>query len=351
MKRESGRPIDSDAASVRRASLAVGWQIALAAAAIVVVVVVAAVGYVVYQSRPQELLETPPPGETRIYVAADKVLVVLAIIGAIAIVLAGLISWVIARRAVRPLGEALRIQRSFVADAGHELRTPLAVLDARIQMLQRRLPRDLDTSIGLDISGDLVAIRQDTGALIDVVADLLLIAAGEQAPADAPPTRLGPLVAQTAESMQLIASPRHVTITVSMTGDALTPVPETSLRRCLVALLDNAIAHSPEHEAVTVEVTNRGRTLELVVTDRGPGIHGIEPARIFDRFAHSDPTGSTTERRSGFGIGLSLVRDIAVRHSGRVEIRQTSSFGTSIALVLPRVRAGVPGDNSAGEPS
>ena len=88
-------------------------------------------------------------------------------IGLIAIALAGLLGWLVTRRAVRPLVDALRRQRQFVADASHELRTPLAVLDARIQLLQR-------SSRASDPHHELVTqLRHDTLSVIGVVSDLL----------------------------------------------------------------------------------------------------------------------------------------------------------------------------------
>jgi signal transduction histidine kinase len=115
-----------------------------------------------------------------------------------------------------------------------------------------------------------------------------------------------------------------------------TRVPAASVNRCVVALLDNAVSHSPDRSVVTVTLRAAKNTFELIVSDQGAGVHGIDPVRIFDRFAHSAATRPEAENQSGrFGIGLALVRDIAVRHGGTVTLRETSPAGTTIALTLP----------------
>jgi signal transduction histidine kinase len=106
-----------------------------------------------------------------------------------------------------------------------------------------------------------------------------------------------------------------------------------------VALLDNAVRFAPRGSVISVDVALAKKTVAVTVRDRGPGIHGIDPARIFDRFAHSgiDVDGGTAAR-SNFGIGLSLVRDIAVRYGGSVVVVDSSDAGTAFRLTFPRAK-------------
>jgi len=116
--------VDSDTRAVRRASRRVGIQIAVACAVVVVAVVTSMYLFIVTRVKPGELFELIPDPDN-LDVSAGYVLRGTVIIGGILIVLAGLLSWFVTRRAVKPLGAALRMQRTFVADASHELRTPL----------------------------------------------------------------------------------------------------------------------------------------------------------------------------------------------------------------------------------
>ncbi len=283
--------------------------------------------FVLDQSRPTELLEKPRPGEAKIYVDANEVLVVLVVL---AVAVVGVSSWVISRRAVAPLGSALRMQRAFVADASHELRTPLTVLDTRLQVLSRKLERDEP------YDDTLAAARRDTRIMIDLVTDLLLVAeaSATDVQGDDVGCDLRPTVLSGVRDLQMLAGERGLTIAVSVENEARVGLSETSLRRALVVLIDNALAHSPDGGTVTVTAgVDRGRAV-VRVRDEGAGIAGIEVDQIFERFAH----GPTTGQRRGFGIGLSLVRDLAVRHGGRVVVESTSESGTVIRLELPVAR-------------
>ncbi|WP_157560860.1 sensor histidine kinase [Humibacter albus] len=306
-------------------------QITVAAAAIVVLVVVASVAFIIDQSQPSELLEKPAPGQTKIYVDANDTLIALVVVGVIAIVLAGLLSWVIARRAVRPLGEALRMQRTFVADASHELRTPVAVVAARAELLRQ------ENEQGVTSARTVAELQDDVRVLGDVITDLLLAVSP---PSEAEPVRridVGELVGHTVNDLRILADERGVTLAFDVHEQLSTTVPQSTLRRCVVALVDNAVGHSPSGGIVDVAVgAGRDRSrFELSVTDHGTGILGIELDRVFDRFARGH---GTTEGagRVGFGIGLALVRDIADRYGGSVAVSDTSTQGTTLTLSLPR---------------
>jgi two-component system OmpR family sensor kinase len=331
--RRVGDSTDSDAQAVRRASRIVGVQIAVACAVVVLGIVVAVFLFVISQVKPSELFE-PIPDTNNLDVSAEDVLRAAVILGIVLIILAGALSWFVTRRAVRPLGEALRIQRSFVADASHELRTPLTVLDARLQVLQRGLSPD-------DPSGaTVVELRRDTKSLIDIVNDLLEAAEVEAANTNrVVATQLNPVLELAVDSMRLIGEEKAVRITIEDSEPVWTYLAPTSAHRCVVALLDNALRFSPDGSTVVVTVAATKSTVSVTVRDSGPGIQGIDPARVFDRFAHSgaaiDGGGST---RSGFGIGLALVRDIAVRQGGSVRVLESSASGTAIVFSVPHAR-------------
>lgn len=331
MRRRRPTVVGADAAAIARSSRVVTAQITLAAAGIVILVVALSVAFILDQSQPRELLEKPVPGETKIYVDADEMFIALIVVGIIAIALAAVTSWVIARRAVRPLGEALRIQRTFVADASHELRTPVAVVAARVELLKQEI------EAGDDTAENLVGLQQDVRLLGDVITDLLLAAAPPTGTEPDLVTAVAPLAASTLTDLQMVADGRKVRLRLVTDDEPVTRVPESTLRRCIVALVDNAIGHSPAGATVTVTLErSRERSFfSLSVRDQGEGVVGIDPGRLFERFARGDDS-STGGGRSGFGIGLALVRDLADRYGGRIELSETSATGTVFTLTLPR---------------
>lgn len=350
---------DADALAVRVAARSIGRRIMLVCGAVVLGALAVAVAYVVDQSIPQERLEQIAAArDGRVFIEAGDVLVGIVVLGLLGVVLAGLVTVVIARRAVRPLGEALRRQRQFVADASHELRTPLAVLDARLQALERRI-RSGSVHVDDAAAVEIARLRADSGVLVDVVGDLLLAAGSSGGSADSAdrPTAVpvADVVDEVLASMRVLAERSEVALrsesrATGADAVASVSVPYTSLRRAVLALVDNAVVHSPAGGAVTVRVRvapSRPRDLVLVsVTDEGRGMSDIDPARVFDRFAHADAVpradGTSTDDgrddRPRFGIGLALVRDIVDRHGGSVRVAATSADGTTMEIALPLIR-------------
>lgn len=321
---------DGDAELVRRTSTRVAVALMIAAAVLVIVVLVGVLAFILTQVHLPNLLDPDKHPETVDIGGADLLRGGIAI-GVAAILIAGAMALVVTRRAVAPLVDALARQRRFVADASHELRTPLATLDARVQLLQRSMRPD-------DPHSPVVAqLRADARSLIAVVDDLLASAAVTAA-GDVDPLAVGPVVDAAAASLRVLASERQVTVhTSKAASDVLVAIPEAALTRALVALIDNAVKHSPDGAMVTVQTTTSRSQVRIAVSDHGEGIRGIDPSQVFDRFAHSDAA-VHDDGRTGFGIGLSLVQETATRYGGRAEVTRTSPGGTTMTLTLPRVR-------------
>nr|WP_274636377.1 HAMP domain-containing sensor histidine kinase [Microbacterium bovistercoris] len=318
--------MDADARLVRRTAWTVGAWMTVAATVLVIAVLVAASSIVLGQIPLAELLDRRHHEES-IDVGGLDALAGIVVIGLLAIVLACTLSLIVTRRAVAPLVDALARQRRFVADASHELRTPLAVLDARLQVLERSLPPD-DPQRGI-----VAELRADSRSLIAVVSDLLdsvdVASSGHQQPA-----ALAPIVQTAVSSMRMLGQDRGVHVTAGdVAPDVWVRVPETSLHRALVAVIDNAVKNSAAGDAVEVAVRADRAQVRIAVRDHGPGIRGIPVERVFDRFARAAEPGA-----GGFGIGLSLVQDTAGRFGGWVEVTETSADGTTITIGLPRAK-------------
>jgi len=342
---------DPEAAALQAAARSIGRQIVLVSGLVVVGALALTIAWVLHQTVPQERLEqVAAAGQGEVFVSATDVVAGLVVLGVAGVVFAGVVTVVIARRAVRPLGEALRLQRQFVADASHELRTPLAVLDARLQALQRRIAGGAATADD-NVTADLARLRDDSRALIDIVGDLLEAAGGDPAEGatSAGSAALDDVVAEVLRSMSVLAEERAVALDQQGDGSVRVAVPPASLRRAVLALVDNALGHAPGGSTITVSTQVRGGSVVLAVTDRGPGITGIDPTRVFDRFARSEspavssvapapapaPASGGQGTRPSFGIGLALVREVALRHGGSVRVASTSAAGTTIELTLP----------------
>ncbi len=319
-----------DRARVRRAAVSVGLVVGIIGAVLMTVGVAVLITAVTVNSR-HEQAEHPGslPGRDDAWVIdSGRVILLVVVLALIGIVLIGLVGWLGARRAVAPLAEALRLQRNFVSDASHELRTPLTVLSSRVQVLERRLDR------GDPVDDVVAALRRDAASMTEVLNDLLLSAEGAEPPTDTPPT-VEEAVRAAAATLEVLADEADVRIVVRAAASTAVAVPRVTLIRCVVALLDNAIHHSPPGSSVVVTEGLDGGRAEIRVSDAGPGIQGISAEQIFERFSRSGENG---QHRS-FGLGLALVRDVAVRYRGSVSVEETSEAGTTMLLVFPVARS------------
>jgi signal transduction histidine kinase len=239
------------------------------------------------------------------------------------LLLAGVTGAWLGRRAAVPLTQALALQRRFVADAGHELRTPLTLLSTRAQLLQRHLA---DSPAKSEVD-ELVA---DARHLTGILEDLLLAAD----PREQEPDRsvdLAALARQAVAAAQPEAAGREVRLSVHADGEQVVGGSAAGLRRALTSLLDNGIRHA--RSEVTVSVAG-GRDVVVEVADDGPGIDPALMPALFTRFSGGAPEQDAPRRR--YGLGLSLVSEIAARHGGAVSARNSATGGAVLRLTLPR---------------
>ncbi|MHB8187548.1 MAG: sensor histidine kinase [Dermatophilaceae bacterium] len=275
-------------------------------------------------STVQAVLDLGPQHDQR----SDLTHVLLAV-GAAGLVMSAFMGTFMARRAVRPLSDALALQRSFVADASHELRTPLTLLSTRAQLLRRSLIADgADPSVVKDADG----VVADATRMTDLVEELL-VAADPWTDSESAPVELTSLCAELVASARDYAESNQVRLvldrpdvdSVTTTGNAV------GLRRAVLAILDNAIAHTPPSGTVTLSVQREGRDAVIDVTDTGSGIAVEEVDRVFDRFHSSHHKAS----RRSYGLGLALAREVVSRQGGRIAVQSTSGSGTTFRVSLP----------------
>lgn len=319
--------IDDDSLQVRRASRAIGFYVAFASAIIISSGVGVLVTIILFTSRREGMEHVSGAGSGRgdeLVVDVDQVLPAVVLLGVLGVAVLGFVAWLAARRSVRPLEAALRLQRNFVADASHELRTPLTTLSSRIQVLQRRHQR------GERIDASITELRRDAAMMNDVLDDLLLTAEAGASTASEPSDVLA-AIENAVTAVGAVADDAQVSIRIESPPDLVVKLPPVTLVRVVLALVDNAVQHSPSGSTVTISALRAGHAAAIRVTDRGTGVTGIARERVFDRFARSTENG----RRRGFGLGLSLVRDVAIRAGGSIEVEDTSPAGTTFLLRLP----------------
>jgi signal transduction histidine kinase len=213
-------------------------------------------------------------------------------------------------------------QERFVADAAHELRTPLASLRTRLETALLRG----DDEAGPELLQGLWSETVRLGSLVD---HLLLLARSDAGTlrARARPVDLDDVVGEVLSSTQagdVVLRARSVE-PVQVTGDA------ALLEQVLRNLVENAVRHAVR--AVDVSLSSEGSHAVLTVDDDGPGIPESERAEVFQRFVRLDD--SRDRKRGGVGLGLAIVAEIVRVHSGRVDVSDSPSGGARLTVRLP----------------
>ncbi|OLT26908.1 two-component sensor histidine kinase [Actinomadura sp. CNU-125] len=216
------------------------------------------------------------------------------------------------------LEDSVAKQRAFVADASHELRSPIASLRTQLEVAVAH-PELLDVEGTVD---DVVRLQH-------LAADLLLLAridAGERPPAR--PVRLAELVR---DELDRRAAGDRVPVRASVEGDPrVTGVPGR-LSRVLGNLLDNAERHADR--VVRVTARREGRDAVVRVADDGPGVPAADRERVFERFVRLDDARSRDE--GGAGLGLAIARDLVAAHGGTLTVRDAPEGGALFEVRLP----------------
>lgn len=232
------------------------------------------------------------------------------------------------------LEEAALRQQRFVADASHELRSPVAAIRTELEVAQRTAGPD-------DWPAVAERLLREEARLEAVITDLLLLAAlDEGAPLpDARPVDLAEEAQAEATRRAGLATP--VRLEVEAPGPAVVDGSPTQLRRALSNLLDNAERHASR--SVRIAVHQRDGRVRVLVDDDGPGIPHADRARVFERFTRLDDHRGRNGTDGGSGLGLSLVQRIAARHHGAVSIDTAPLGGARLVLDLPSAEVGEPG--------
>lgn len=223
------------------------------------------------------------------------------------------------------LAHTFDLQRAFVADAAHELRSPLTALQLQLDQVQRA-PDEAAREQATE------ALRQGIARAAWLVEQLLALARNE--PGAAPRPHANVDLAELARAALADAVPAALARGTELELQAEQPVvlsgDAASLQMLARNLVDNAVRHSPPGARVRVGVTADAAGARLVVDDSGPGIPAEERERVFDRFYRRNPAAS-----DGSGLGLAIVRRVAERHGATVRLDDSPLGGLRVEVAFP----------------
>lgn len=275
----------------------------------------------------QERLETEH--DRRYALAQQSVIARLILINLAILVGGGVLSYYLARRTLQPIEEAHEAQSRFTADASHELRTPIAAMQSENEVALMSPDLTLDKAKGL-----LASNLEELGRLTALSEGLLRLAQLEHSSLDYERLSVDDVVQHAIDRVLPLAEKKHILVHpkgskgLRLHGDA------TALTEAIVILLDNAIKYSPEKTEVIVSARKEQRTVTIAVRDSGPGIKATELPHIFDRFYRADAARSK-QKVSGYGLGLSIAKNIVDLHGGKITAQSTPGTGSEFMIVLP----------------
>ena len=221
------------------------------------------------------------------------------------------------------LAHADRRRRDLMADVAHELRTPLSVLQGRLEgLLDGVYPRD---------DAQLAALVDETHVLSRLIEDLRTLALADAGALrlERESTDVAALVRDTVLAFEPEAARQGVTLAVTPAGGPVVDLDPVRIRQVLANLLSNALRHTPAGGAITVSVDAGRDAVTVAVADAGEGIAAEDVPLIFDRFYKGQAS-------RGSGLGLTIARQLVVAHGGGIRAASQPGAGTTVSFSLPR---------------
>ena len=258
----------------------------------------------------------------------NQLVLILVPTGLGALALAAVGGLFMSRRAMQPVRDAFDRQRTFIADASHELKTPLTLIRADAEVLSRGIKNQDERELVDDI-------LDETDWMNAALSDLLVLArldAGKLA-VERNPFDLAATIAEAAERFAARATAEGKRLEVRYSGKLSARGDARRTGQILAALLDNALRFTPPGGLITMEGRAGDKRVEATVTDTGPGIPTEHLPRIFDRFYRAEA--ARTRVGGGTGLGLSIARDLAHAQGGELTAGNAPDGGARFTLELP----------------
>jgi signal transduction histidine kinase len=261
----------------------------------------------------------------------DQIRLALVVADIAVILLVGAAAWVLASRTLRPISDAHARQRRFVADASHEMRTPLAAIRASAEGALAAPASEADLRRALGVVVDAA------DRLSRLTNDLLLLARADELPSDrqTKPVDVSVVVAETLEAFA-VAHPHLAPTRTTLGADLLVTADPDEIGRIVANLVDNAYRYGAGAARAPRVVTRPAEREAVVeVSDDGPGIAEADLGRVFEPFARLHADAGTPE---GSGLGLAIARSLAHRNGGDMMVTSRPGHGSTFRLALPRFR-------------
>jgi signal transduction histidine kinase len=251
-----------------------------------------------------------------------------------ALVLVAAGGFLLVRKSTAPIERSVIFMRRFMADAAHELRTPITVLRTRAEVALQQ-PRDVAHYVSA-----LSSVEAEARRLGGIVDSLLVLARADSGERQIERERffLDDVAIDAAGAARVVARQKGVEVTVEEFEEAAVVGDPSLVRQLIMILLDNAVKFTDSGGEVRVRVSMLNGAPTFIVEDTGIGIKPEELSRVFQRFFRGETARSRTD---GAGLGLSIASWIAREHGAEISLTSEPGGGTRVLLIFPRAVAGV----------
>jgi signal transduction histidine kinase len=242
--------------------------------------------------------------------------------------------FVLVRKSTAPIERSVLFMRRFMADAAHELRTPISVLRTRAEVALQQ-PREAAT-----YESALRSVEAEARRMGGIVDSLLVLARADSGERQIERQRffLDDLAVDAAADARVVARQKEVNVTVQEFEETPVLGDPTLIRQLMMIILDNAVKFTDRGGEVRVNVSMRDGTPTFGVEDTGIGIRREELSRVFQRFFRGETARSRTD---GAGLGLSIASWIAQEHGAKISLTSDAGKGTRVIVTFPRASAQV----------
>lgn len=244
------------------------------------------------------------------------------------------VSYVLSGWALKPVERAWAQQHRFVSDASHELKTPLTVILANMQILQRQEGVDQESRRWVESTIDeAVHMKQLVEELLTLAQADERTASGQSSKSDVEPIDASSVVEGCCLEFDPVAFERGCSIEESIDSGVTARIERSAYQRVIRTLLDNATKYAPKDTTVRVSLARDGKRSRLLVSNLGEVIPQEDLEHLFDRFFRTD---RARERRGegGFGLGLAIAHSIVISYGGTIQATSSVEEGTSITVTL-----------------
>jgi len=227
------------------------------------------------------------------------------------------------------LERAFQRQKQFTGDASHELRAPLAVIEAESSLaLQRKRSSS-------DYRQSLETIAQEAKQMSSIIDQLLILARADAGKEQWNFTQvdISKLISNLSTDIDVLCQEKGLSFQLGHTEDLVVKGDEARLRGLLMNLLDNAVRYTPSPGTVSISLRREGQMAVVAITDTGVGIPAEDIPLIFERFYRVDKSRSRAE--GGSGLGLAICRHITEAHGGMIEVESEVGTGSTFSVWLP----------------